>query len=148
MRIFGKIKFLRKTKAKISHAVKAQPVGVFFCNLNNTIPLLIKSKLSSFKPSFVTKLTIQAGLYQTWLETRNTGYLVLLLISYLSFLLSCSKCVGSTNVSLSDGTIICRGRVKPRSPYSIKDVLPVVLLVAIQNTVLKKKKCTNELHFD
>ena len=40
---------------------------------DSTIPLLLKSKISSFLPSSVT---VQPGLCQTWLETQSVGFLM------------------------------------------------------------------------
>ena len=40
---------------------------------DSTIPLLLKSKISSLKPSSVT---VQPGLCQTWSETPKTGFLI------------------------------------------------------------------------
>ena len=40
-----------------------------FCYMDSTIPLLPKSKISSFEQSSVA---VHAGLCQTWLETLNT----------------------------------------------------------------------------
>ena len=43
-----------------------------FCSRDSSIPLLLKSKISSFKP---TSVTVQAGLCHTWLKTQKTGCL-------------------------------------------------------------------------
>ena len=48
---------------------------------DSTIPLLLKSNISSFYPA---SETVQASLYQTGLETRKTGFLLSRLI-YLKF---------------------------------------------------------------
>ena len=39
---------------------------------DSTIPLLLKTEISSFYPSSVAA---QAGLFRTWLETQNIGFL-------------------------------------------------------------------------
>ena len=45
---------------------------------DSTIPLLLKSKISSLYPSSVT---VQAGLCQTWSETQIVGFLTHRLMS-------------------------------------------------------------------
>ena len=45
-----------------------------FRYIDRTIPLLLKSEISSFYPASVT---VQADLCQIWSETPNTGFLVL-----------------------------------------------------------------------
>ena len=48
---------------------------------DSTIPLLLKSEISSFQPSSVT---VQADLCQTWLESQIVGFLMqCLLLTYV-----------------------------------------------------------------
>ena len=61
-----------KTKAQISFAVTAKLISTFFHYTDSTIPLFLKSEISSFYPSSVAA---QAGLCQTWSETPKTGFL-------------------------------------------------------------------------
>ena len=49
-----------------------------FRYMDSTIPLLLKSEISSFLPSSVT---VQPGLCQTWSETQIVGFLMHRLIS-------------------------------------------------------------------
>ena len=44
-----------------------------FCYTDSRIPLLLKSKISSYKPFSVT---VQAGLCRTWSETQIVGFLM------------------------------------------------------------------------
>ena len=48
-----------------------------FCYMDSTVPLFLKSKISSFYPAFVT---VQAGLCQTLSETQIVGFLASRLI--------------------------------------------------------------------
>ena len=52
--------------------------------MDNTIPLLSKSEISSFLPSCVV---VQPGLCQTWSEAPKTGFLTTRLISFLDILI-------------------------------------------------------------
>ena len=54
--------------------------GLCFRYTDSTIPLLLKSKISSLKPSSVT---VQPGLCGTWSETPKTGFLTTRLICSL-----------------------------------------------------------------
>ena len=47
---------------------------------DNTIPLLLKSEISSFLPASVT---VQPGLCQTWLKPQIVGFLMHRLISVM-----------------------------------------------------------------
>ena len=46
---------------------------LYFRYLDSAFPLLLISKISSFYPA---PATVQAGLYQTWLETQVVGFLM------------------------------------------------------------------------
>ena len=52
-----------------------------FRYMDSTIPLLLKSEISSFYPSCVA---VQANLFRTWSETPKTGFLASQLIYCLS----------------------------------------------------------------
>ena len=47
-----------------------------FRYMDNTISLLLKSEISSFKPAYVT---VQVGLCQTWSETLKTAAHIIML---------------------------------------------------------------------
>ena len=50
--------------------------------LGSIIPLLPKSEISSFKPSF---MAVQPGLCRTWSETPKTGFLTTRLVNLIFF---------------------------------------------------------------
>ena len=60
---------------------------ICFRYIDTTIPLLPKSEISRFYPSFVV---VQSGLYRTWSEISKTGFLRTrlnyLLIQYVGLL--------------------------------------------------------------
>ena len=51
---------------------------------DSTVPVLLKSDISSFYPASVA---VQPGLCQTWSETRIVGFLTRRLISFVIFIL-------------------------------------------------------------
>ena len=62
-----------KPKAQISCEKTAQLISAnVLCDLDSTIPLLLKSKISSLKPS---SLTVQPSLCLTWSETPKICFL-------------------------------------------------------------------------
>ena len=66
-----------KTKAQISCVLTAQLINLFkhlyFCYIDSTLHLLLKSKISSLWPSSVA---VQPVLCRTWSEKQKTGFLV------------------------------------------------------------------------
>ena len=72
-RIMRKLDFcLGENKDAINCAVTAQLISAFVLRYtDSTIPLLLKSEISSFYPSSVT---VQAGLCRTLLETGKTVF--------------------------------------------------------------------------
>ena len=83
---------------QISCAVTAQLISdfAFFCYLDNTITLLLKSKILSF---YSSSAALQAGLCQTWSETPKTCFLELWLLSHMMFS-TWHKIISCTSVSL------------------------------------------------
>ena len=69
-----------------------------FRYIDGTIPLLLKSKISSLYPSSIS-VAVQPGLCQTWSETLKTGFLTMRLI-YLYLLQTSGR-----RMSFSSGTI-------------------------------------------
>ena len=51
---------------------KSAAISAIVCFKDSTTPLLPKSEISSLKPSSVS---VQPGLYRTWLELPKTGFI-------------------------------------------------------------------------
>ena len=67
------LKTFAKTKPQISCAVTAQLISafVFATCMDRTMSLLVKSKISSF---WLSSVTVQAGICQTWSEILKTNF--------------------------------------------------------------------------
>ena len=72
--------FFAYAKNKCAHKLRGNRTAdqcLCFCFIDSTIPLLSKAEISRVSPFSVD---VQPGLCCTWLETRNTGFLVTRLI--------------------------------------------------------------------
>ena len=60
-----------------------------FRYMDNAIPVLVKSKISSF---YLSSVTVQLSLCQAWLESQIVGFLMHRLIYYSFTFMCCCYC--------------------------------------------------------